>query len=121
MNPNVALKADHPPSGFWGLILGLWRRVSPLGQNSCRFDRIPNQGAIVEERSGEIWTSIQRQSGGEVVAIGERTDLDAAHAWGHDFVRGYNGEHRHSGIRYVTPAQRHAGEDVAILAARHQI
>jgi putative transposase len=26
----------------------------------------------------------------------------------------------HSGIRYVTPAQRHAEEDVAILAARHQ-
>jgi transposase InsO family protein len=47
-------------------------------------------------------------------------DLEAARAWGHDFVRWYNFEHRHSSIRYVTPAQRHAGEDVAILAARHQ-
>ena len=27
--------------------------------------------------------------------------------------------HRHSGIRYVSPAQRHAGDDQAILAARH--
>jgi hypothetical protein len=36
-------------------------------------------------------------------------------------VRWHNGEHRHSGIRHVTPAQRHAGEDNAILAARHQI
>ena len=27
------------------------------------------------------------------------------------FVHWYNHEHRHSGIRYVTPAQRHAGED----------
>ena len=27
---NVSLKADHPPSGFYGLILGLWRRVSAL-------------------------------------------------------------------------------------------
>ena len=31
----------------------------------------------------------------------------------------YNQEHRHSGIRYVTPAQRHAGEDRPLLAARH--
>ena len=46
--------------------------------------------------------------------------LDDARAWGHAFVRWYNHEHRHSGIRYVTPAQRHAGEDLAILEARHQ-
>jgi hypothetical protein len=26
--PNESLKADHPPSGFFGLILGLCRRVS---------------------------------------------------------------------------------------------
>lgn len=45
--------------------------------------------------------------------------LEAARTWGYNFVRWYNLEHRHSGIRYVTPAQRHAGEDKAILAARH--
>ena len=36
-------------------------------------------------------------------------------------VRWYNDEHRHSGIRYVTPSQRHCGEDHAILAARHAL
>jgi hypothetical protein len=36
-------------------------------------------------------------------------------------VRWYNHEHRHSGIRYVSPAQRHAGDDAAILAARHDL
>jgi putative transposase len=36
-------------------------------------------------------------------------------------VRWYNVEHRHSGIRYVSPAQRHAGDDHAILAARHAL
>jgi len=46
--------------------------------------------------------------------------LEQARAWGRDFVCWYNFEHRHSGIRYVTPAQRHAGEDLAILHARHQ-
>jgi transposase InsO family protein len=44
--------------------------------------------------------------------------LQAAQAWVSNFVNWYNLEHRHSAIRYVTPAQRHAGEDVAILARR---
>jgi transposase InsO family protein len=48
-------------------------------------------------------------------------DLDAARAWAAGFVRWYNHDHRHSGIRYVSPAQRHAGEDHAILAARHAL
>ena len=47
--------------------------------------------------------------------------LEEARAWAADFVRWYNFEHRHSGIRYVSPAQRHAGEDHAILAARHEL
>ncbi|MGH8028529.1 MAG: IS3 family transposase [Arenimonas sp.] len=48
-------------------------------------------------------------------------DLDAARAWATAFVHWYNVEHRHSGIRYVSPAQRHAGEDQTILAARHAL
>lgn len=48
-------------------------------------------------------------------------DLDAARIWAAGFVRWYNHDHRHSGIRYVSPAQRHAGDDTAILAARHEL
>lgn len=48
-------------------------------------------------------------------------NLDDARRWATDFVRWYNTEHLHSGIRYVTPEQRHSGEDVAILAARDQL
>ena len=33
----------------------------------------------------------------------------------------YNLEHKHSGIRYVSPQQRHTGEDQVILAARHAL
>jgi len=33
--------------------------------------------------------------------------------------RWYNVDHRHSGIRCVSPAQRHAGHGQAIVAARH--
>jgi transposase InsO family protein len=48
-------------------------------------------------------------------------DLDAAQNWARRFVHWYNHEHRHSGIRYVTPAQRHTGQDGAMLAARHAL
>lgn len=48
-------------------------------------------------------------------------DLDSARAWATQFVQWYNVDHRHSGIRYVSPAQRHAGEDHGILAARHAL
>lgn len=43
---------------------------------------------------------------------------EAARDWVDDFVVWYNGTHLHSGIRFVTPNDRHEGRDVAILAAR---
>ena len=48
-------------------------------------------------------------------------DLSHARAWVAKFVYWYNEEHRHSAIRYVTPSQRHAGLDIAILAHRHDV
>jgi putative transposase len=48
-------------------------------------------------------------------------NLDQARTWAAGFVHWYNVDHRHSGIRYVSPAQRHAGDDRAILAARHAL
>jgi transposase InsO family protein len=47
--------------------------------------------------------------------------LDEARRWAADFVHWYNHEHRHSGIRYVTPAQRHAGSDRDVLRARQAV
>lgn len=47
--------------------------------------------------------------------------LAAARTWAASFVHWYNIDHRHSGIRYVTPEQRHAGADRAVLAARHAL
>lgn len=47
--------------------------------------------------------------------------LADARRWVEDFVSWYNGEHLHSAIRYVTPDDRHAGRDVAILAARKAV
>ena len=47
--------------------------------------------------------------------------LADARAWVARFVHWYNEEHRHSKIRFVTPGQRHRGEDIAILANRHRV
>ncbi len=44
--------------------------------------------------------------------------VEEARAWVQSFVDWYNHEHRHSGIQYVTPAQRHRREDVQILERR---
>lgn len=38
--------------------------------------------------------------------------------WVLSFVKWYNFIHRHSSIKFVTPHQRHSGEDVGILEAR---
>lgn len=46
-------------------------------------------------------------------------DRIAASRWVTRFVAWYNGEHRHSAIRYVTPDERHEGRAPAILEHRH--
>lgn len=48
-------------------------------------------------------------------------DLSAARRWVKGFVNWYNHEHLHSAIKFVTPEQRHSGEDKEILARRKQV
>jgi putative transposase len=45
-------------------------------------------------------------------------DLDDARKWVIGFSQWYNDEHRHSGIKFVTPSDRHQGFDNAILLNR---
>ena len=47
--------------------------------------------------------------------------LEDARAWVDWFVTWYNDEHRHSAIKFVTPAQRHSGQDTAILDKRTRL
>lgn len=48
-------------------------------------------------------------------------NISAARAWVSGFVDWYNNEHMHSGIKFVTPNQRHLGLDKAILAKRQRV
>lgn len=47
--------------------------------------------------------------------------LEAAREWVERSMHWYNHEHRHSGIGFVTPAQRHSGEDIEILRKRDEL
>jgi putative transposase len=47
--------------------------------------------------------------------------LHSAREWVGRFVGWYNDEHRHSALRFITPSQRHRGEDALLLSARETV
>lgn len=47
--------------------------------------------------------------------------IEHAREWVLKFVRWYNHEHRHSGIKFVTPHQRHTGQDEQVLQYRTDV
>ena len=47
--------------------------------------------------------------------------LEEARKWVAGFEHWYNEIHRHSALRFVTPGQRHRGEDIAILEQRRAL
>ncbi len=47
--------------------------------------------------------------------------LITARQWVKGFVDWYNDEHLHSSIKFVTPEQRHRGDDKAVLAKRKEV
>lgn len=47
--------------------------------------------------------------------------LQEARQWVAGFERWYNEEHRHSALKFVTPGQRHRGEDHEILSQRRAL
>lgn len=49
------------------------------------------------------------------------TDLTEARTWVLAFVRWYNQEHRHSGLNFLTPIQRHEGSSNEIFGKRKQV
>lgn len=87
-----------------------WLGIAP----SYSRPRVSDDNAFVES----LFRTAKYQPG--FPAAGFHT-LEDARGWAARFVRWYNHDHRHSGIRYVAPAQRHTFQDQAILAARHAL
>ena len=48
-------------------------------------------------------------------------DLASARRWAGKFVSWYNDVHLHGSIGFVTPADRHAGRDCALLVDRREV
>lgn len=48
-------------------------------------------------------------------------NIDEARSWVLKFVQWYNQEHRHSALKFVTPAERHQGIDTAVLEQRKAV
>ena len=49
------------------------------------------------------------------------SDLTAARDWVHGFTQWYNEEHKHSGLKFLTPGQRHRGEADNLLDDRESV
>lgn len=47
--------------------------------------------------------------------------IEEARLWVEEFVNWYNNKHHHSGLKFVTPAQRHEGLDSDILSKRKAV
>ena len=48
-------------------------------------------------------------------------NLEDARRWVAEFINWYNTKHRHSGIRFVTPDQKHSGAEREILRNREEV
>lgn len=48
-------------------------------------------------------------------------NINEARAWVLSFSRWYNTEHKHSGLKFTTPEQRHRGDAIVILEHRQQV
>lgn len=87
-----------------------WLRITP----SYSRPRVSDDNAFVESLFRTAKYRPQFPASGFV-------SLEDARRWASEFVGWYNHDHRHSGIRFVSPEQRHAGQDRDILAARHTL
>jgi len=48
-------------------------------------------------------------------------NIDKARDWVKTFTCWYNTEHRHSALKYVTPEQKHTGQDIELLKQREEV
>lgn len=91
------------------------QKLRDLGISSSHSrPRVSNDNAFIESMFRTLKYSPRWPSEGF-------ESLDAARRWANKFMSWYNNEHKHSALKFVTPAQRHRGEDVAILANRHEV
>ena len=88
------------------------QKLHDLGISSSHFrPRVSNDNAFVESLFRTLKYCPSWPSQGF-------ENLQAAREWANAFMSWYNEEHRHSALKFVTPAQRHNGEDIKLLEER---
>jgi hypothetical protein len=87
-----------------------WLRITP----SYSLPRVSDDNAFVEALFRTAKYRPQFPASGFV-------SLEDARGWASEFVAWYNHDHCRSGVRYVSPAEPHAGRDHDILARRHAL
>ena len=91
------------------------QKLRDLGISSSHSrPRVSNDNAFIESMFRTLKYSPRWPSQGF-------ESLGAARQWTNEFMAWYNNEHKHSALKFVTPAQRHRGEDVDILEKRHAV
>lgn len=91
------------------------QKLRDLGVSSSHSrPRVSNDNAFIESLFRTLKYSPRWPSEGF-------ESLEAARLWANKFMSWYNHEHKHSSLKFVTPAQRHRGEDIEILAKRHKV
>ena len=51
----------------------------------------------------------------------KNTDIKASREWVLRFVHWYNHQHKHSGLKFMSPIERHEGRGRKILQKRHEV
>ena len=106
----LVLHADNGGPMKGSSMLSTMRRLGVVASFSR--PRVSNDNAFAESVFNTLKGCPAYPKGGVFAT------LEDARQWVAKFVHWYNTEHRHSGIKFVTPHQRHTGEDVAILRSR---
>lgn len=108
----VILHGDNGSPLKAGTVLALMHQLGITASHSR--PRVSNDNPHAEAffRTGKYHPSLPP---------GGFADLGEARQWAHRLVLWYNHQHRHSSLRFVTPAQKHAGQDVFILAKRKDL
>lgn len=107
--------ALHSDNGSGMKALTMRKKLIELGITPT-FSRpsVSNDNAFIESMFRTVKYCPQWPSGGFAT-------LDDARTWVQKFMLWYNEKHQHSGIKFVTPAERYAGRDIEILARRKEL
>lgn len=112
MDRPLVLHSDNGSAMKGGTMLSTLQRLGVVGSFSR--PRVSDDNPFAEA----IFRTLKYRPGYPAKPF---ADLDAARGWVHGFAQWYNEEHRHSGLKFLTPGQRHRGESEELMANRQQV